>query len=203
MEFHLKKIYEEIKKRFSTAQTFDEIFKKYPILNVMPIKGKAVEGYILLESAKWQKGSSIAFIFLTIILILITGFYAIQTYSLNKTSFQVFEIENRPYIRIENFSLRGGQELKMSNQGKLPGQIKRVIFDQEENSDLNSVNKIIFSNEELVLHFTPNFNMKDHIHMKIKVEYNGVGELKDNEYITTLTILKRNEEIFKAKEEYI
>ena len=120
----IKKIIEKIKPK---KITFDKIFKKYPILNVMQTKGKAVEGYALFESTKWQKRYSIAFIFLTIILIGVTGFYAFQTYSLNEITSSQFEIENKPLL--ESLSLKddlGLGELyllKVINVGNTPAKI--------------------------------------------------------------------------------
>ena len=46
----------------------------------------------------------------TVILVLITAFYAGQTWELNKISYQSFESENRPYFYVESINLIKGVE---------------------------------------------------------------------------------------------
>jgi len=140
----------------------------------------------------------------TIALVIITGIYAGLIYKSNQIIFSQFEAENRPYLRVENFSLIGNEfELSISNQGKLPGQIKKVIFEQEGEINLNSENKIIFSHEEINLHYSADLSLENHKLTEIKVEYYGLDGLKDNEYYTTSKVIKLNGKIILSNEEYI
>lgn len=84
----------------------------------------------------------------TVILAIITGFYAISTYKMVKISQKEFEISNRPYILVAAI----GQEIKddivtfsvtIKNSGKIPAILveSEVIGFNENQSERNELSK--------------------------------------------------------------
>lgn len=71
-------------------------------------------------------------IFLTFVLVIITGIYAIQTGELNKITFEQFESENRPYLTIENLIFERsefglpGYVITIENRGNSPARLNSV-----------------------------------------------------------------------------
>lgn len=208
-------IWKKIKNNFSTASTLEEIYKKYPVLKATQIHGDAIECYALFESAKWQRNYSLAFIFLTFILVLTTVFYSYQTYNLNKINYEQFEYESRPYMMINEINIEYLDyldeykvNLKVKNIGKYPGITKKITIekylDESTFSEESYSEKLLGKEEETIVEFYVTKELfKNPSTIKVILEYGGVGKLSEEEFISKETFFYFSDKFHKIGQENI
>jgi hypothetical protein len=148
---------------------------------------------------KTDKNSKVM-LFVTIILVLVTIFYAIQTSNLNHITSNQFESENRPYIYVEGVYSESYENvsiynLNITNFGKFPGRLFNMVTkpsgcEGEAELIVQDFEKttVIRPEEDRIFQIKETGRTFGKYNITIILEYTGVGGLQEKFYNYTLTL---------------
>ena len=174
--------------------------------NILYIRDEGLKFLEEYQKEKNQKRIATLTLISGVILVLVTRFYAYQTYQLNKITAHQFESENRPYIYIEEVKSNIKEriyKMKIVNFGKFPGRLVNIFADSPDCQNEFSIDKfpkttVLKSNEEIFVQVNERKNnLTENATLDVTIEYRGVGELNRVKYyyVSKLKRDKKNNSI--------
>lgn len=135
----------------------------------------------------------------TVVLVVITIFYAVSTYRIADVTTKTFEATNRPYIYISKDGLKRegtGFTLRLENSGRIPGVLEGISGNANQIPLESKGGLVIFPDTNQEAHFE--FNLDNAQSVEITIHYRSLNT--DGKYYTKYTMISSKEMGIKALE---